>query len=365
MFRARRLQFHAAASVLAFAMLGAVLLLPALALAAGGDDAATQGYSRTATDHAAAALDTEFAAEADRGPGPKLTIDQLRARASVLQRERDDLSGRVLELELARQVAEDGYDVALLRYSEHLVEIYKQGDVSRMTLLLAARDASDAVVRAQVVAQLAAHDRSVVGEFERAADGIAQAATRTERLERRLGATQERLDGMLVRIDNYEQASGPVRPEKFSIDSNLIFETSPGGLVGLGGFGAAAGLGGTGALAALGAAAAGDGSCEPPQAGMTGTGQTEYGEASWYGPGFDGNNTASGETYDQFALTAAHKTLPMGTIVRVTAANGRCAFVRINDRGPFVAGRIIDLSLGAAQRLDIDGVMDVQVEVWQ
>ncbi len=81
---------------------------------------------------------------------------------------------------------------------------------------------------------------------------------------------------------------------------------------------------------------------------------SESGGASWYGPGFHGRITASGERFDTNDLTAAHKTLPFGTRVRVTnTANGKSVAVRINDRGPFVQGRIIDLSRAAAERLEM------------
>jgi len=80
----------------------------------------------------------------------------------------------------------------------------------------------------------------------------------------------------------------------------------------------------------------------------------EVGIASWYGPGFHGNLTANGETYDMYSVSAAHKTLPFGTIVRVIELDTRRSMVvRINDRGPFVEGRIIDLSKGAAEELGI------------
>ncbi len=80
----------------------------------------------------------------------------------------------------------------------------------------------------------------------------------------------------------------------------------------------------------------------------------ETGIASWYGPGFDGNLTANGEIYDMNGISAAHKTLPFGTIVKVVELDtGRSLVVRINDRGPFVEGRIIDLSKGAAEELGI------------
>ena len=92
------------------------------------------------------------------------------------------------------------------------------------------------------------------------------------------------------------------------------------------------------------------------------------GEASWYGPGFFGNLTANGETYRPGTMTAAHRTLPFGTRVRVTNLwNGRSAVVRINDRGPYVGARVIDLGHGAAQRLGLmaSGIAQVKLEVLQ
>jgi rare lipoprotein A len=94
--------------------------------------------------------------------------------------------------------------------------------------------------------------------------------------------------------------------------------------------------------------------------------KTEKGVASWYGDPYHGRKTASGEIYDQWALTAAHRKLPFGTIVRVrNMDNRREVDVRINDRGPFVRGRIIDVSRAAAGRLGMinDGVVPVQIEV--
>lgn len=88
----------------------------------------------------------------------------------------------------------------------------------------------------------------------------------------------------------------------------------------------------------------------------------ETGIASWYGPGFHGKKTANGETYDQYAMTAAHTTLPLPSLVRVTReSTGQSIIVRINDRGPFADGRIIDLSKKAAQTLGIKGIDKVRV----
>tara|TARA_B100000927_G_C16182861_1_gene356105 strand:+ start:164 stop:448 length:285 start_codon:yes stop_codon:yes gene_type:complete len=90
------------------------------------------------------------------------------------------------------------------------------------------------------------------------------------------------------------------------------------------------------------------------------------GEASWYGPGFYGNRTASGEIYRPGTMTAAHRTLPFGTKVRVTNLwNGRSAVIRINDRGPFIDHRVIDLGHGAASELGLtaSGIAQVKLEV--
>jgi len=92
----------------------------------------------------------------------------------------------------------------------------------------------------------------------------------------------------------------------------------------------------------------------------------EEGIASWYGKKYHGRRTSSGERYDMHGMTAAHRTLPFGTVVRVTnLRNGRTVRVTINDRGPFVDGRIIDLSYRAATELDMvrDGVAPVIVEL--
>jgi rare lipoprotein A len=90
--------------------------------------------------------------------------------------------------------------------------------------------------------------------------------------------------------------------------------------------------------------------------------QVQQGEASWYGPGFHGRRTASGERFDTNAMTAAHRSLPFGTRVRVVNKHtGQSVVVRINDRGPYARGRVIDLSRASAQALGISGVAAVEV----
>jgi rare lipoprotein A len=94
---------------------------------------------------------------------------------------------------------------------------------------------------------------------------------------------------------------------------------------------------------------------------------SEEGTASWYGPPYDKRRGANGQIYDKNALTAAHRTLPMNSLVRVTnVSTGQSVIVRITDRGPFVPGRILDLSLGSAKAIDVwrPGVAKVRVEVF-
>lgn len=90
----------------------------------------------------------------------------------------------------------------------------------------------------------------------------------------------------------------------------------------------------------------------------------ERGVASWYGPGFHGNKTANGERYDMHQLTAAHRTLPLGSIAMVRSmSTGREVTVRINDRGPFARGRVLDLSFAGAQALGMTGSGTDQIEL--
>jgi len=103
----------------------------------------------------------------------------------------------------------------------------------------------------------------------------------------------------------------------------------------------------------------------PEQGSVTKPMHKEVGEASWYGPGLHGKETANGETFNQKELTAAHPSLPMGTKAKVTnLENGKNVDVRINDRGPFAEDRVIDVSKAAAKKLDMqeDGTTQVKIE---
>lgn len=123
----------------------------------------------------------------------------------------------------------------------------------------------------------------------------------------------------------------------------------------------------SGALCALFLLAlSGCGSAPRSSASAPPSGHTETGQASFYGDEFHGRKTANGERFDQSKLTAAHKRLPFGSMVRVTnTQNGKSVLVRVNDRGPFVTGRIIDLSSSAFRSIASlsAGVVPVRIEV--
>jgi rare lipoprotein A len=110
-----------------------------------------------------------------------------------------------------------------------------------------------------------------------------------------------------------------------------------------------------------------EGRPKPPvqvAAAPTNVSRYQTGWASWYGPGFHGNLTASGARFNQHALTAAHRTLPFGTKLRVTNRdNGRSVVVTVTDRGPFIHDRVIDLSMGAAQAIGVSGVSPVSLDI--
>jgi rare lipoprotein A len=92
----------------------------------------------------------------------------------------------------------------------------------------------------------------------------------------------------------------------------------------------------------------------------------QVGPASYYAHKFHGRQTANGEIFDMYGMSAAHRELPLGTVIKVThLGNGRSLELRVNDRGPFIPGRILDLSLGAAQHLDMvkEGVAQIRIDI--
>ncbi len=316
----------------------------------------------TATAPGTDSTDTEPALDDDA------TDAELRAERTRIAGERGQRQSELLRHEAARQQAERRADAALQAIAQRLIDLLDQQEDARLQSLMAVRDVQDPETRAQLLATLRPADRALVDAHEAALDeatriGVLADAAREDVL--RLGTRAAAIDALL------EARKGPTaaelartRGDTYTFDADYVFATGP--IPGIGYWGAASG-GGSALSGWMGYASAAVGGigCDPTDPAMKPTGQVESGEASWYGPGFQGSPTANGETFDTQQLTAAHRTLPFGTIVRVySSATARCVFVRINDRGPFVDGRVIDLSRAAADAIGMESVAPVQLEVY-
>ena len=295
------------------------------------------------------------------------TLEELRATRARLDAQRTATQDELLRLEAIRERAEQRLDDATEAIAQRLVDLFDQGESARLHALIAVRDEGDATQRAALVAALAAADRTIIDERDGAADAASKVGALADDTRLDVLALGTRIAALDAAIDEQDGMSADERAravgDSWSVDADLVFATGP--IPGIGYWGSMAGGGALDGWMGYAAAAVGGVGCEPPNAELKATGQIEQGEASWYGPGFHGQVGANGEVYDQTKMTAAHKTLPFGTIVRVySSATARCAFVEITDRGPYVDGRIIDLSRAAADAIGMESVAPVQVEVW-
>jgi rare lipoprotein A len=303
-------------------------------------------------------------------PEPTFTEQQL---AALTKPQLRGLIGRTRErwlrlqaelgaLETARDAAEGEVDATLAAYGKRLLTLFDANDLTELQPLREVRSEVDPTTRAALLAKLRAEDVALVKRYDAAAAAAdaAGSAADAKRLEAAVAAidlafARDFQDGRLAGTD-----TGADEP---AVQAKHVFATGP--IPSIGYFGAASGGGMLSGWTGVAGAALGGIGCNSPDATLAATGVKEDGIASWYGPGFHGENTANGETYDQEAMTAAHKSLPFGTIVRVYSnTTARCVFVRINDRGPYIDGRIIDLSHAASTALGMDGTASVQIEVW-
>lgn len=342
-------------------------------LAAGGESFTDGEAPLTVPAEAAGAAGDAIALDDQSAQGAALddvagrSLPQLRAHLDKLDAERETAQGTLLRLEAVRAAADMRLDGAVAAWSRQLVAVYEAGGGQRLQSLLAVRDAFDDEDRAQLIAALQPSDRAVVAEQEAAAKAAERAAASADTARANVLALGTRIDAVSVAIDGRQPPSADElerrQGKRFSVDADLVFATGP--IPGIGYWGAVSGDGMLSGWMGFAGAAVGGIGCTAPDPAMKAIGSIEQGEASWYGPGFHGQTAASGEVYDQKAMTAAHKTLPFGTIVRVySSTTARCAFVRINDRGPFIDGRIIDLSRAAADQIGMESIAPVQIEVW-
>lgn len=285
---------------------------------------------------------------------PTETTASLRAKRQVLvQRiasltdEAEKAQVRAGDADRRRFMSQAAVDVARRRFAAHAVDAYLDG----------VQDTEDKQLRRRAWAgALGETDRRELGEFRAAKeaaerDGAAAeaAAVDAHRVAVELDAERASLERTIADRTAYERAKAksaarsrrvaaapPARTPRHQRATGTqgelmrLYRFGPGGI----------------------------------PSGLARTGEVLEGRASWYGPGFDGRATASGAIFDQEGWTVAHKTLPLGTILLITC-NGRSVVALVNDRGPFVAGRILDLSHGVAAALGTvhAGVAPVRAEI--
>jgi rare lipoprotein A len=301
-------------------------------------------------------LADELEAAAARDGGLRTTIDRLAQKQELAQAR---LDARVREVymrttldpvpRMVSRMAAPGLEriteqgaAAAVRVERELVDAVASSSAA-VVELLARVEAHRAALRARAAEVLAAQDRArdllaqaealLAAEQAAAADAAARAAAKE-----RAAAQQAQLRSARAVLDRVSASvTAALTPAQTRRSRNAARTEAP--------------------IVAL-VEAAGSGY---PQ-GYAPTGTVLRGPASWYGPGFVGNPTASGAPYDPERLTCAHKTLPLGTVIRVSA-NGRTVSCLVNDRGPYVADRILDMSRAGSRALGYDGVTTVGIEV--
>ena len=252
--------------------------------------------------------------------------------------------------------AEDRYNLTLKQYEGRLTAMYKLGTSSFYAIVLSSEDLSDAMGRMEYLSSISENDRRLVQKVKAESQVVNDLHDRIDVLKQ---SNTEEINAMVEQKQNLQNsietaqsginsdAAELARAQAREMDEETRRLAQKA----------------ESSLDQSGVSSLMSGSGAPP-AGLRPTGTVLTGTSSWYGPGFHGNRTANGETYNMFALTAAHKSLPFGTWLKVTY-NGRSVFVRINDRGPYVGARILDLSMASAQSIGLTGVGYVTAEIYR
>ncbi|MGB4592659.1 MAG: septal ring lytic transglycosylase RlpA family protein [Coriobacteriia bacterium] len=311
-------------------------------------------------------LDAEIDAATAQVLDMDAEISELNAQITALDTRLVATSTRIASQRQRVARAEAVLAQAQVRYDAHVVSVYKRGSVQPISILLTSDSLNDLIGKVSVLSRIAEEDSRVVNQLNLAADDARyQAAAlkdiyaqdaelrrlQTERkakVERRL-SDQQRLVSELSeqaraaladarRLDaetraRWRASSIPVGAVIPRADATVLPYADRSYLV----------------------------SAYMPRTYRT-TGSTFDAACSWYGPGFNGNGTASGQLFNEDDLTCASRTLPFGTVLALTHGNARI-IVYVNDRGPFIAGRDLDLSKAAAQALGITGVGSVHAEI--
>jgi rare lipoprotein A len=345
-------------------LIGLLLAAPALAASAGPPppgsaappstvSATTTATTPAPTPAAIAHLQARFAADTRRADAAYARVSAVLAKEGVL---REDLDNATTALQNA-QAQLDG----------QLARIYEQGPPSGWNLLLGGADTADLATASVTQARSTDVDEAVLRRVAASRAALAALEARTAGYRRAILAAASTvfaaqddartvLDTEMTIYADDQSALAALHAEQAVLDaqaSGTALATEPG-------------------ISAADRAAAADQAPvlqlleETPSgslpAGYHATGQTITGVASWYGPGFVGSPTASGAPYNPEAFSAAMLSLPLGTVVHVTGPDGTTVNVLVNDRGPYVHGRVIDLSEAAAAAIGV-GLDEVTIEV--
>ena len=274
----------------------------------------------------------------------------LGERSADLTEEMSATSAEIGVLELEKHDLEAAITSAHKVFVNRAVEAYKNGPTARLALLLSARTMSELLTIAETQLRAADTDAAALARLKRA-----QALA--EHKQQRLDAHQQKLVSAGSRLENIEIELRTALARRRALIAGIIervkdLETQARRAV-------AGSANPSGALRRL-LQGTGPSNGIPPE--FAGTGVRFEGLSSWYGPGFEGNTTARGDVFDPDLYTAASRDLPLGTYLYVTF-NGRGVVVFVNDRGPYIEDRILDLSQAAAEAIGLTGVQWIEAEI--
>jgi peptidoglycan hydrolase CwlO-like protein len=278
------------------------------------------------------------------------SLQDLNSKRSELSTEIDRLSADLGILESHLGDAEDAYTDAMSEYVGRAVEAYKSGPASDLALLLSAQTLDQLHAYSELSAHTARKDARALEELLETKTVNEELQASIDERKQRLLVRHEQVDVLATNIETTLGARRAVLRELTDEIADLEAQAR-----------AAAAEAGDPDQALLDLLQPSGPAPEIPD-GFASTGVGFEGVASWYGPGFEGNPTANGDIFDPDLFTAASKELPLGTWLFVTH-NGRGVVVLVNDRGPYIDGRILDLSQAAAEAIGITGLGWIEAEI--
>ena len=279
---------------------------------------------------------------ADQVSAREHDIERLETRHALLTQQITEASSEIGVLELELHRAEAAHAEATQEYIDRAVEAYMDGSATNLALLLSAKDMNQLFTIAEATAASAQQDAASVDDALQAQQEAEDRQLQIDDRKQRLLAAEAEVGALKASIENALTARRKLLANLTAEIAELERQARAAA--------AAAARPDEAFLELLG----GSGPSLGIPDGYAGTGVTFEGLASWYGPGFEGNPTASGDIFDSSLFTAASKELPLGTWLFVQR-NGRGVVVLVNDRGPYVGDRILDLSRAAAEAIGLTG----------